>query len=101
MFPSAPLIMLVVYNTDSLSRLISLGKVARHSFQLTGTVPSVAHAGDIFYLLGLAVGIVMWGFALVWFIVAIIMIATAAPFPFNMGWWGFVFPVGKQSHNIA
>ncbi|KAF2740104.1 hypothetical protein EJ04DRAFT_232957 [Polyplosphaeria fusca] len=74
--------------------LISLGKVAKHSFAVNDTIPSVAHAGDIFYLIGLAVGIILWGFALVWFIVAIIMIATAFPFPFNMGWWGFVFPVG-------
>jgi tellurite resistance protein TehA-like permease len=41
------------------------------------------------------VGILLWGFALVWFIVAIIMISTVASFPFNMGWWGFIFPVGK------
>jgi tellurite resistance protein TehA-like permease len=75
-------------------RLIALGKVARHSFSLQGTIPHVAKAGDIFYLVGLIVGILLWGFALVWFIVAIIMIATAYPFPFNMGWWGFIFPVG-------
>ncbi|PVH97866.1 putative MFS transporter [Periconia macrospinosa] len=74
--------------------LISLGKVARHAFALKDTIPSVAHAGDAFYLVGLLVGLVMWGFALIWFIVAIIMIAMAYPFPFNMGWWGFVFPVG-------
>jgi hypothetical protein len=23
------------------------------------------------------------------------MIATASSFPFNMGWWGFIFPVGE------
>jgi tellurite resistance protein TehA-like permease len=27
--------------------------------------------------------------------VAIVMIATSGGFPFNMGWWGFIFPVGK------
>lgn len=50
----------------------------------------------MFYLVGLITGIVLWGFALVWFIVAIIMIATTISFPFNMGWWGFVFPVGES-----
>jgi hypothetical protein len=76
-------------------RLIALGKVAKHSFPLNSVIPHVAHAGDTFYLLGLIAGMLMWAFALVWFVVAIIMIATAFPFPFNMGWWGFVFPVGK------
>lgn len=75
--------------------MIALGKVARHSFPLNGTIPHVAHAADTFYLVGLIVGILLWGFAVVWFIVATIMIATAYPFPFNMGWWGFIFPVGK------
>jgi tellurite resistance protein TehA-like permease len=77
-----------------------LGKVARHNFPITGVVPNVAHAGEIFYLVGLLVGITLWGFALVWFIVAIIMIATAFPFPFNMGWWGFVFPVGESKSAV-
>lgn len=48
----------------------------------------------MFYLMGLLTGIILWGFSLVWFVVAVIMIATAWPFPFNMGWWGFIFPVG-------
>ncbi|ORY16795.1 voltage-dependent anion channel [Clohesyomyces aquaticus] len=74
--------------------LIALGKVARHSFAVNDVIPKVAHAGDFFYMISLVVGIILWGFALVWFIVAIIMIVTAFPFPFNMGWWGFVFPVG-------
>ena len=80
--------------------MILLGKVARHSFALNATIPSVAHAGDTFYLVGLVTGIILWGFAVVWFIVAIIMIATAGPFPFNMGWWGFIFPVGKFKLSI-
>ncbi|KAH8721588.1 sulfite efflux pump SSU1 [Phaeosphaeriaceae sp. PMI808] len=74
--------------------LIALGKVARHVFPLYNTIPHVARAGDTFYLIGLMVGILIWAFAVVWFIVAVIMIATAYPFPFNMGWWGFIFPVG-------
>ena len=53
------------------------------------------HAGDVFYIVGLLVGIILWGFALVWFVIAILMIIMAAKFPFNMGWWGFIFPVGE------
>ena len=77
-------------------RLIALGKVARHNFPLTDTIPKIAHAGDTLYLIGLVVGLILWAFALVWFILSIIMIVTAYPFPFNMGWWGFVFPIGKS-----
>jgi len=74
--------------------LIALGKLARHSFPASGVIPHASQAGDIFYLVGLMVGIILWAFALVWFVVAVIMIATAYPFSFNMGWWGFIFPVG-------
>jgi Voltage-dependent anion channel len=49
----------------------------------------------VFYIAGFLVGIILWGFAIVWFIVAVIMIATSGGFPFNMGWWGFIFPVGQ------
>lgn len=65
------------------------------------TIPTIAQAGEFFYLIGLAIGLVLWGFALIWFIIAIIMISSAYPFPFNMGWWGFVFPVGKLSTSEA
>jgi tellurite resistance protein TehA-like permease len=73
--------------------LITLGKVARHNLPLLG-LENLENAGEAFYLIGLMMGILLWGFALVWFVVALIMIATAWPFPFSMGWWGFVFPIG-------
>lgn len=76
--------------------MIALGKVAKHNFPLTGTIPHVAQAGDNFYLAGLMLGLLLWSFAVVWFIVAMIMIFTAYPFPFNMEWWGFIFPVGES-----
>ncbi|KAF2671206.1 hypothetical protein BT63DRAFT_423425 [Microthyrium microscopicum] len=71
-----------------------LGKVARHSLLTTSALTNTIHVGDIFYLVGLLASIILWGFSIVWFVVAIIMISTAASFPFNMGWWGFIFPVG-------
>jgi C4-dicarboxylate transporter/malic acid transport protein len=74
--------------------IITLGKLARRLFPITHSLPNVALAGDIFYVIGFFVGIILWGFAIVWFIVAIVMIATSGGFPFNMGWWGFIFPVG-------
>jgi tellurite resistance protein TehA-like permease len=78
-----------------------LGKVARHSLPTITALPNTIHVGDIFYLVGLLVGIILWGFALVWFVVAVIMIGTAASFPFNMGWWGFIFPVGKSKSAVS
>jgi tellurite resistance protein TehA-like permease len=82
-------------------RIITLGKVAKHVFPTIGPAPMTMHAGDTFYLIGLLTGLILWGFAVVWFIVAAIMIATAGSFPFNMGWWGFIFPVGKSKPGVA
>lgn len=82
-------------------RLIALGKVARRNFPLSGTIPHVAQAGETFYVVGLIVGIVLWGFAIIWFVIAVVMIAMTYPFPFNMGWWGFIFPVGKFQVHFA
>lgn len=68
-----------------------------HLFPETHALPHVVHipAGEVFYTVGILVGLILWGFAIVWFIVAIMMIATSGGFPFNMGWWGFIFPVGE------
>ncbi|SPO37030.1 related to Malic acid transport protein [Pseudozyma flocculosa] len=43
------------------------------------------------------VALVIWGVGLVWLVLAVATIAdmTAASFvPFNMGWWGYTFPLG-------
>lgn len=75
--------------------IITLGKLAKRLFPVTHSLPYVAQAGDVFYIIGVFVGLILWGFAIVWFIVAVFMIALAGGFPFNMGWWGFVFPIGQ------
>ena len=49
--------------------------------------------GEILYALGWAVAMILWGFGLVWLFFAIASISRSK-FPFNMGWWGFTFPVG-------
>jgi tellurite resistance protein TehA-like permease len=86
--------------------IIELGKLAKRLFPATHTLPHVADAGDVFYIVGFMLGLILWGFAILWFIVAIIMIAVSGRFPFNMGWWGFIFPVGQcplpsLSYNIT
>lgn len=80
--------------------LIVLGKDAKQFFPETNSLPHVAHAGDMLYVIGFVVGLILWGFAIAWFVVAVIMIATSGGFPFNMGWWGFIFPVGQFPFSV-
>ncbi|PNY27301.1 Sulfite efflux pump SSU1 [Tolypocladium capitatum] len=53
-----------------------------------------ARGAEVLYVLGVFLGLVMWGFALVWVAFALISLGTTKSFPFNMGWWGFTFPLG-------
>ena len=80
------------------SRIMTLGKLAKKLFPLEHAVPHVkTHAGDVFYIVGLLAGIILWGFAVAWFIIAVMMLVVAKRFPFNMGWWGSIFPIGELS----
>ena len=65
-------------------------------FPATDTLPHLTQTsvGEVVYAVSVFVGLILWGFAIVWFMVAVMMMATAGGFPFNMGWWGFIFPVG-------
>jgi tellurite resistance protein TehA-like permease len=64
----------------------------------THSLPQVeTHPDDIFYVVGVLLGLALWGFAMVWFVVAIMMMVASGGFPFNMGWWGFIFPVGNYA----
>ena len=78
--------------------IMLLGRVALRLFPETGTPKGMPaqHAGEIFYCVGLFIGIIMWGFAVVWLFFAIASISSSR-FPFNMGWWGFTFPLGVFS----
>lgn len=72
-----------------------LGKVALALVPESNAFGGVAvRAGEILYVLGVFLAIIMWGFALVWLSFALISIVTMQNFPFNMGWWGFTFPLG-------
>ncbi|EPE09986.1 c4-dicarboxylate transporter malic acid transport [Ophiostoma piceae UAMH 11346] len=52
------------------------------------------YGGTVLYIMGILAGLFFWGAALGWLAFAIISIMTTKSFPFNMGWWGFVFPLG-------
>lgn len=75
-----------------------LGKVAVKLLPATPAFKTigvdVARGAEILYVLGVFLGMVLWGFALVWVCFALISLATIRDFPFNMGWWGFTFPLG-------
>lgn len=76
--------------------VMQLGKVAHEIFSKTDTLPVVGGrvAGEIMYVGGFYLAMVMWGFGLVWLFFALASIYTCKKFPFNMGWWGFTFPLG-------
>lgn len=66
--------------------------MARVNFAQTNVLQGVA--GDVAYVLGFFVALIMWGFGLAWLVFALASIYKSRPFHFNMGWWGFTFPLG-------
>ena len=74
--------------------IMQLGKVSMQVFPKTGTL--IPLTGQVLYVVGFLIAIIMWGFGFVWFFFAIASISQSK-FPFNMGWWGFTFPIGVFS----
>ncbi|KAF7622501.1 hypothetical protein AFLA_009038 [Aspergillus flavus NRRL3357] len=72
--------------------ILKLGKAARTIFPQTHTLQ--ASSGDVFYTVGFLVALILWAFALVWLFFALASIVRCKSFPFNIGWWGFTFPLG-------
>ncbi|CAO2655282.1 Nn.00g103460.m01.CDS01 [Neocucurbitaria sp. VM-36] len=70
---------------------MQLGIQALKVFPETNTLHPMA--GEILYVLGWITAMVLWGFGLVWGFFAVASISRSK-FPFNMGWWGFTFPIG-------
>lgn len=51
------------------------------------------------YVLGVFISLLMWSFGLIWLVFAFATVLYSSPFPFNMGWWGFTFPLGVYAAN--
>lgn len=76
--------------------IMQLGKVAQKVFPANHTLAEasgIVNPGGVLYILGWITGLIMWGFAIVWLFFALASISQSK-FPFNMGWWGFTFPLG-------
>ena len=71
---------------------MKLGQCARDIFPQTETLEQAS--GPTFYTLGFLVALIFWAFGLVWLFFALASIARSKNFPFNIGWWGFTFPIG-------
>ncbi|KAJ6014219.1 hypothetical protein N7540_008810 [Penicillium herquei] len=77
--------------------IIYIGKVARKLFQDTDILDPIA--GSMGYVLGVFISLLMWSFGLIWLVFAFATVLYSSPFPFNMGWWGFTFPLGVYAAN--
>ncbi|WP_237882813.1 TDT family transporter [Pseudomonas sp. PGPR40] len=80
--------------TGALGMLL-LGDDAPAIFAANG-LPGI---GEIAEGLGLVAGITLWGFGLWWMLMALLITVRylRAGIPFNLGWWGFTFPLGVYS----
>ncbi|XHG05696.1 hypothetical protein AWENTII_008911 [Aspergillus wentii] len=77
--------------------IMYLGKVARELLADTNILDPIA--GSIAYVFGVLLSLTMWSFGLIWLVFALATIYYSSPFPFNMGWWGFTFPLGVYAAN--
>ena len=75
--------------------LLLLGSDAPQAFSAAG-IPGV---GQIAAGIGVIGGAVMWGYGAWWLMLAVLTTARylREGMPFNIGWWGFTFPLGVYS----
>jgi C4-dicarboxylate transporter/malic acid transport protein len=80
--------------TGALGMLL-LGADAPAIFAANG-LPGI---GEIASGIGLVAGITLWGFGLWWMLMALLITVRYLRdgIPFNLGWWGFTFPLGVYS----
>ncbi|WP_460418383.1 TDT family transporter [Pseudomonas sp. microsymbiont 2] len=79
-----------------------IGTGALGMLVLGGDAPAVFAAnglgslGEVARGLGLVAGIVLWGAGLWWLLTAVLITLRymRQGMPFNLGWWGFTFPLG-------
>ncbi|MEX6726125.1 TDT family transporter [Parapedomonas caeni] len=72
--------------------LLVLGQAAPAILDARG----LAEAGAVAQGIGLVGALMLWGFGLWWLLLASLITACyfRADVPFNLGWWGYIFPLG-------
>ncbi|WP_034995694.1 TDT family transporter [Beijerinckia mobilis] len=72
--------------------LILLGGHAPSAFAAHG----LSDVGKVAYGMGILGGIIFWGYGLWWLALAVLKTIRylREGLPFNLGWWGFTFPIG-------
>jgi C4-dicarboxylate transporter/malic acid transport protein len=75
--------------------LLLLGADAPLVFDAVG-IPGV---GEVAAGLGLIGGMIFWGYGVWWLLIAVLTTIRylRQGMPFNIGWWGFTFPIGVYS----
>jgi C4-dicarboxylate transporter/malic acid transport protein len=75
--------------------LMLLGTDAAKVFPAAG-LPGI---GEVAFGIGAIGGSMLWGYGIWWFLIASLTTARAirSGMPFNLGWWGFTFPIGVYS----
>lgn len=73
--------------------IMQLGQDSLKLFERNNYMPAAPAAGQVLYTAGLMLALIMWGFRIVWLFFALASISRSR-FPFNLGWWGFTFPLG-------
>lgn len=69
------------------------GKAAKMIFPRLTILPS--EAGTILYVMGIIMGLIIWAMAIPWMCFAVgSVLRLKMRFPFNIGWWAFLYPVG-------
>ncbi|QXI44557.1 TDT family transporter [Pseudomonas wayambapalatensis] len=82
-----------------------IGTGALGMLLLGGDAPAVfaanglGNVGEVARGLGLVAGMVLWGAGLWWLLTAVLITLRymRQGMPFNLGWWGFTFPLGVYS----
>ena len=72
--------------------LLLLGADAPQVFAAAG----LSSVGDVAFGIGVIGGTILWGYGIWWLLLAILKTISYAleGMPFNLGWWGFTFPLG-------
>ena len=77
-------------------RIVKNGIAARDVFTKTNFLADKTAIATV-YVLGFMTALLLWAFGLVWLFFALASIIRCKKFPFNIGWWGFTFPLGAYA----